>query len=77
MTYKWIPLTEEELWRNAGLGDLLDKAAAGDRMAQLLLDRMRAAAKAMEPEIQRMKAEFETEIFTHGNATGLKGLIGD
>lgn len=59
--FAYVPLTEEELWRNAGLGPVLDKAAAGDAVAVLLIQRLKAADAAMQPEIDRLKAEIERE----------------
>lgn len=76
MRYEWVPLTEEELWRNAGLGDVLDAAALGDPMASLLFRRLQVAQAAMQPEIDRLKAEMEHDIMTRGSG-GLSLLTGD
>lgn len=77
--FAYIPLTEEEVWRNAGLGGVLDAAALGDPMAALLFRRLQSAATAMQPEIDRMKAEIEREWFegSPGHADGLALLLSD
>lgn len=77
-TYEWTPLTEEERWRNAGLGGLLDAAVAGDKLAQLLVKRLRAADDAMRPEVERVKAEIAKEWLEHGTSMGgLSLLVGE
>jgi hypothetical protein len=76
--YDWKPLTEEAAWRNAGMGDVWDKAESGDKLAQLLRERVRAAEKAMEPAIAAAKAEMERAWFENpSHPSGLSLLTGD
>lgn len=58
-TYEYAPLTEEELYRAFGLGELWDGAEAGIRMYVLLRERLRAAEAAV---LKKVGHEFERSL---------------
>jgi hypothetical protein len=70
--YEWVPLTEEETWRNAGMGDMWERAEAGDPIARLLRERIRKAEVAMAPFIAEERAKLE-KLCLEGTA-GAGGL---
>jgi hypothetical protein len=76
-SYEWTPLTEAEIDEMTGLAPVRARAAAGDPIAALLLKRILAAQEAMAPEIERLRAEWESVLFSDGTVSvGLASLLG-
>lgn len=63
---RYVPLTEEQVFRMSGLDFVWDQAEAGDAMAILVRDRIRAAKAKLQPTIQRMAED----VFSKGSADG-------
>lgn len=77
-TYEWIPLTEAEIDEMTGVAMVKAMVAAGDPIAALLLRRIEAAQQAMEPEVARLKEQWEREIMQgSGTGGGLSLLVGE